>query len=122
MVDALLTVATLVGGLALLKGADTGARLWWIGSGAAPAAGVMAQGLVILVHIGPAILPAPLWTRQPRAVGWAETARAAGIARAAVLCILAFWLVPAMLAGGPDYRDAILWTPSAGCISGKQGH
>lgn len=122
MFDALLSVATLAGLLALLTGVDTGARRWWVVLGAALAIGVLAKGPVILVHLGPAILAVPIWARGRGAVGWAETVRAAGIALVSALGILALWLVPAIFDGGPAYRDAILWTQSAGRISQSFAH
>ncbi len=122
MFDAMLSAATVGGLLALVHGIDTGAWRWWATLGAAIAAGVLAKGPVILLHLGPAILLAPVWARGRAELPLRRTLFGGGLAIAVALAIVGLWLVPAIVTGGPAYRDAILWTQSAGRIGGSFGH
>ncbi|MCI2394929.1 glycosyltransferase family 39 protein [Aliiroseovarius sediminis] len=122
MFDALLTCTTLAGYLALVNAVDTGARRWWAAVGVAIALGVLAKGPVILVHLGPAMLLTPLWARTRRKVSWPSTFAGVGIALATALGVVALWLVPAIVIGGAEYRDEVLWTQSAGRISASFAH
>lgn len=122
MFDALLATAAIAGFLALVNAVDTGDRRWWAALGVALAMGVLAKGPVILVHLGPAMLLAPVWarTRHPHSWGWALSGT--GIAVATALGVVALWVLPAIVIGGPAYRNEILWTQSAGRISSSFAH
>lgn len=122
MFDALLATTALAGFLALVNAVDTGDRRWWAAVGTALAMGVLAKGPVILVHVGPAMLLVPLWARSRQNRSWRWTLSGVGIALATALGVVALWLVPAILTGGPAYRDEILWTQSAGRISSSFAH
>ncbi len=122
MFDAMLTAATLAGLLALLRAIDTGLWRWWAGLGAAIALGALAKGPVILLHLGPAIALAPFWARGRAAVPLRRLLAGAALALATALMLVGLWLVPAVLAGGPDYRDAIVWTQSAGRVTQSFAH
>lgn len=122
MFDTMLTAATLLGVLALLK-LDQGGR--WpaiLGLGAALAFGVLAKGPVILVHLMPLALTRPLWTLSPDpgrpAVWYGRIALSIG----AALALLAIWLVPALWLGGADYREEVLWRQSAGRVVNAFDH
>lgn len=122
MFDAMLAAVTLGGMLALLRAVETGAARWWAALGGAIALGVLAKGPVILLHLGPALLLAQLWAGRGAAMRGRDLARGAGLALATGLGLVALWLIPAILTGGTEYRDAILWTQSAGRISGSLAH
>ena len=122
MFDAMLAVAVLAGMLALMRAIDTGAWRWWVALGAAMAFGVLAKGPVILLHLLPAILLAPLWAAERVAVSWRFVAKGAGVAILAGFGFVSFWLIPAIVTGGPEYRDAILWTQSAGRVTQSFAH
>lgn len=122
MFDAMLAVAVLAGLLALVQVVDTGAWRWWIALGAAMAFGVLAKGPVILLHLLPAILLAPVWAAERVAVSWRFVVTGAGIAVLAGFAFVGFWLIPAIITGGPEYRDAILWTQSAGRVTQSFAH
>ncbi len=114
MFDAMLTLATVLGLVVLAR---PGPRAWlWLG--AALALGVYAKGPVILIHLGPAALLAPLWTGE----GWrAATVRVAK-ALAVAAALVAVWLVPALWTGGEAYARAVLWTQSAGRVAASFAH
>ena len=92
--------------------------------GAAIALGVLAKGPVILIHLAPAILAAPLWSRErPRTVlFWRPMFKGFGIALVTAIVLLSFWLVPAVVTGGPKYREAVLWTQTAGRMTASFAH
>ena len=114
MFDTMLTAATLLGILALLRMDAGGGWLATLGLGAALAFGVLAKGPVILVHLLPLALSRPVWSL---AVNPGRTAAWYGrlaIAIGAALALLAIWLVPALWLGGAEYRTEVLWRQSAG--------
>ncbi|MFQ5766356.1 MAG: hypothetical protein ACE5GT_15665, partial [Rhodospirillales bacterium] len=89
--------------------------------------GVLAKGPAILVHVLPAVLLAPAW--GPRLVGAPAPATGRGRWYLGVLggvvmgaAIGLAWAVPAGMAGGDAYRDAIFWGQSAGRMVGSFAH
>jgi 4-amino-4-deoxy-L-arabinose transferase-like glycosyltransferase len=80
----------------------------------ATALGLLAKGPVILVAILPAVLLAPWWAIAQRPSNWASWyAGCLGALVAAAAMALA-WALPAGLAGGEAYREALLWGQTAG--------
>lgn len=124
MFDAMLTLAVIAGVFAILaarEGRGAWIGLWigpWIGLGAALAFGALAKGPVILVHLLPLALSAPLWAGvAPR-----RALAGLGIALCVGLALVGLWLAPAALLGGEDYRRAVLWTQSAGRMTESFAH
>ncbi len=116
MFDAMLTLATVLGVLALVE-TDRTPRAWF-GFGAALALGAFAKGPVILIHLLPAALLLPLWSRTR--VG--PALRGIAIAIGTALAIVAVWLVPAIVMGGEEYRNAVLWSQHAGRVTDSFAH
>lgn len=121
MFDVPLSVATLLGLIALERAghADSGLRPW-LGFGAAIALGVLTKGPVILFHLLPAAIFLPVWGADP--MGWRRLARGLGFGLLSGLGLIALWLVPAAILGGPEYRAAILWHQSAGRLTESFAH
>ena len=114
MFDSMLTLATVLG-MAVL--ARPGPRAWaWLGG--ALAFGAYAKGPVILIHLVPAALLAPLWTGERRGAAALRLVKAL----APGLLLVAVWLVPALVTGGEDYARATLWTQSAGRVAASFAH
>ena len=126
MFDSMLTLATLLGlsELVLATAPSTPQarrRGHWIGLGLALGLGVYAKGPVILLHILPPLLLYRLWTPAPRP--WPrQILRGGAVAVLVALAVVALWLVPAIIAGGAEYRTAILWTQSAGRVTSSFAH
>lgn len=107
-IDLLLMVCILLALSGLLL-ASRDNRGGWLLAGVALGLGALAKGPVILLHVLPVGLLAPLWQPGKRARGWgpwyagllAGTLIGAGLALA--------WALPAAEAGGSTYRTAILW-------------
>lgn len=122
-----LQALTVAGGMAALVAAVRGGRRrWWAAVGVAIGAGVLAKGPVMLVHMLPAMLAVPFWAGPFRTGTVHPSARVLGgriaLSLAVALAVVAVWLVPAIAAGGPAYRDAILWTQSAGRMAQSFAH
>lgn len=116
MFDAMLALAVVLGALALV--AAGGRWRGWGAFGAALAFGGLAKGPVILVHLLPIALLAPLWKELPLR----QTAAGLALALGVGIALVGLWLVPAILAGGPEYREAVLWTQSAGRMTDAFAH
>ena len=116
MFDTMLALAVVLGVRALVA-TETQPRAW-IGLSVALAFGALAKGPVILVHLLPIALATPLWRGESWRVAALRTAKAVALA----LLIVSLWLIPASLFGGPEYRDAVLWTQSAGRIADPFAH
>lgn len=122
MFDAMLATATVAGMLAIVAAARTGRRRWWVAVGAALALGVLSKGPVILVHLMPAALLLPLWADRDWLVTWRSALIGSGIAFLSALVFVGIWLVEALILGGPEYREAVLWTQSAGRMANSFAH
>ena len=80
--------------------------------GAAIALGVYAKGPVILIHVLPVALLAPLWVGGlARPGAWY---RGIGVSILVALALVGLWLGPALILGGEAYRGEVLWRQSAG--------
>lgn len=123
MFDTMLGTATLLGLLAIGNAAAGDRTAGWVAVGAAIAFGVFAKGPVILFHLAPALLCAPLWVPGVPETGRARRlARGAAIAGGTAVALVALWVVPAAIWGGPDYREMILWKQSSGRVVSSFAH
>ncbi|MFQ5642546.1 MAG: ArnT family glycosyltransferase [Thiogranum sp.] len=119
--DLLLVLAALLvwrGVLDALRAPLRGWLLVSLGTGI----GVLCKGPVILVPVLPAILFAPWWAvgrAQPAWSAWYLGGLSAVLAGAAIALL---WAVPAGLAGGDAYRQAIFWGQSAGRVVNSFAH
>lgn len=84
--------------------------------------GVLAKGPVILVPVLPAVLLAPWWAGQRPMPGWPRWYLLGLLAVAAGAALALAWAVPAGLAGGDAYRQAIFWGQSAGRVLDSFAH
>ncbi|MFN2310071.1 MAG: ArnT family glycosyltransferase, partial [Gammaproteobacteria bacterium] len=109
--DLLIVACTLLGMLGLWHAA-AGSRAGWGWLGLAIGLGLLSKGPVILLHLLPAALLAPLWRGSDRP-GW--RAWYAGVFTAVLLGALIglAWALPATQAGGVEYRQAIFWGQTA---------
>jgi 4-amino-4-deoxy-L-arabinose transferase-like glycosyltransferase len=122
MFDAMLATATVAGMLALVAAGRTGGWRWWIALGGALAMGVLSKGPVILLHLLPAALLLPLWADKSWQVTWRQALAGTGVAFLSGLAMVGLWLGPALALGGPEYREAVLWTQSAGRVTESFAH
>lgn len=122
MFDVMQSVAVLAAVWALLGLRRAAGLRPTLALGAAIALGVYAKGPVILVHVAPLALLMPFWadraTRPPLAQWYGRLALALAVA----LGLVALWLGPALVLGGPDYRADVLWRQSAGRMVSSFAH
>jgi len=108
--DLLLVAATLLGMIGLVRAPAAPLRGWGL-FGLAIGLGVLAKGPVILLHLLPAALLGPWWRPAPVSAGRWYGGLLAGVLLGAAIGLA--WALPAGLAGGPAYREAIFWGQTA---------
>lgn len=118
--DVMLTAFVLLALLAALRAAGGERFGTWGLFGLAVGLGILSKGPVILLHILPALLLAPWWSRARRSwKGW-YAALTVGVLIGAVVALA--WAIPAALRGGEEFRNAIFWGQTAGRVSGSLAH
>lgn len=116
MFDAMLTASVLLAMIALWHLVRDGRVGWAVLLGVAVGLGVYAKGPVILVHVAPTALLAPLWRDRMTSLPLPCYFLRLGQALLVALALVALWLVPALVLGGPEYREEVLWRQSAGRV------
>jgi 4-amino-4-deoxy-L-arabinose transferase-like glycosyltransferase len=124
MFDVPLTVTVLLGLVFLQVAAlsDQSRRmsfLPWCGFGLSVGLGVLTKGPVILFHLLPVAVTVPWWGRS---MPWRALPARLGVGLLVAVFVVSLWLVPAAIAGGAAYRDAILWHQSAGRLAESFAH
>jgi 4-amino-4-deoxy-L-arabinose transferase-like glycosyltransferase len=111
-IDLLLVLMTLLAMTGVIRAAS-GRQSGWLLTGIAIGLGVLSKGPVILLHVLPVALLAPLWKRDADTRFWLRwyTGMVGSILIGAVIALA--WALPAAQAGGEVYREAILWGQTA---------
>lgn len=122
MFDAPLAAGVLAALLGLWRLAREGRRRWALLLGAGLALGAYAKGPAVLLHVAPVALLLPLWRPDGAPLPYGRHLRALGLALLVALGLLGLWLLPALLLGGPAYREEVLWTQSAGRVVAAFDH
>ncbi len=120
MFDVLLTACILWAMSCVLSAAAGGGWRAWLKCGLAIGLGILCKGPFILLFVVPVLVAGPWWggTRASGRAWWQGGLTALAIGGAMAL----LWVVPAALAGGEEFRNAILWRQVAGRISGEMAH
>lgn len=119
--DGLLVCSTLIGMLGIVRAArgELLRGMLWLGVGIG--LGVLSKGPVILLHLLPAAVLAPWWSREVcDAKGRWYLALLGAIAFGAVIALA--WAIPAAYFGGETYRNAIFWGQTAGRMASSFAH
>lgn len=121
MFDAMLAFFVALGLYGLVRAwQDSGAAGFaWLACGLGGA--LYAKGPVALLHLMPAALFAPWWMRQQRP-RWGRWYAGVGLALLGGAALILAWAVPAGIAGGPEYRNAIFWGQTAGRVASSFAH
>ena len=121
MFDMLLTCFTLVGLLGVLRAEAGFSRSGWLLAGTAVGLGILSKGPVILVHVVPAALLAPLWSTRVRTsyVRWYAGCIFSIVIAAAIGLA---WALPSAAAGGKAYSDELLFGQTAGRMVNSFAH
>lgn len=120
--DMLLTVGVLVALLGVLMAWRTGRAIGWLVFGLGVGLALFAKGPASLVNILPAPLLAPVWMRDLRPARWRTWYAGFGLAFLLGVVIVLAWAVPAGIAGGAAYRDAIFLRQTADRIMSGAAH
>ena len=122
MFDMLIVFSVLLGITGVLRAwREPGWSGWWV-VGAAIGLGVLSKGPVILLHILPVALLAPWWATERRPQSWPRWYAGIGLGIVVGAAIALSWAIPAALAGGPAYSDAIFWGQTAGRMATSFAH
>ena len=119
--DLLLVLAALLAWSGVLDALRAPLRGWLL-VGAGIGLGILAKGPVILVPVLPAVLLAPWWARASRPASWPAWYAGGLFALLLAAGIALSWAVPAAMAGGEVYRQAIFWGQSAGRMVSSFAH
>lgn len=95
-------------------------RYWAVVSGIAVGLGMLTKGPVFLLYWLPIGLSAFYWRPEHLALKrWYQ-----GLAMATVvgIAVILAWAIPAAMAGGSDYAQAIFWRQSAGRVANAFAH
>ncbi len=119
--DLLIVFCTLLGMLGLLHSSQ-GKGSGWLLVGLAIGLGVLAKGPVILLHLLPVALLGYFWVDRSKLKGW--HCWYLGTLSALILGtgIALLWALPASVAGGEAYRDAIFWGQTADRVVNSFAH
>ncbi len=93
----------------------------WFTVGIAIGLGILAKGPVILLHVLPVALLAPVWLSKS-SQSWFYWYRGIGIAILIGAAIALSWAIPAAIVGGTEYGSAIFWGQTAGRIVNSFRH
>jgi len=119
--DLLLLLAALLAWRGVLDAVQSPLRGWLL-VGLGIGLGVLSKGPVILVPVLPAILFAPWWATGRERVAWSAWYASGLIALLAGAVIALLWAIPAGMAGGDVYQQAIFWGQSAGRVVNSFAH
>ena len=122
MFDTLLACSALLGVLGVFQAVERGRRRGVLCLALGIALGVLSKGPVILIHVMPVALAAPWWaTPRPDrrwAVWYASLLGALLLGAGGAL----LWAIPAGIAGGPEYQQAIFLGQTAGRMTKSFAH
>lgn len=125
MFDVMVTAFTLMAILALIEiggmGGGGGRHSGWIFFIAGIGLGVLTKGPFVILYVAPVAYLAPLWLRDP-GMSWQAWYVRITLAFIAGGAIGLAWAIPAGLAGGEAYRQAIFWDQTAHRVSESFAH
>ncbi|MGR9114667.1 MAG: ArnT family glycosyltransferase [Gammaproteobacteria bacterium] len=124
MFDMMLAFFALLGIYSVLKAAYSSMSLGrWLLMGVAVGGGVLTKGPVILLHILPVALLAPWWLDQrQRPVNWTRWYLGILLGVTIGAAIALAWAIPAGMAGGEAYRNAIFLGQTSGRLVKSFAH
>jgi 4-amino-4-deoxy-L-arabinose transferase-like glycosyltransferase len=111
--DMLLTVGVLLALIGVLDVWRGRGLRGWVLCGVGLGWALLSKGPVALLHILPVPLLAPFWMREGRPERWGGWYAGLGLAFLIGVALVLAWAVPAGIAGGQAYRDAIFLRQTA---------
>ncbi len=120
MFDMMVGFFTMTALLGVLEAHRSGGLRGWLFVGLSLGLGILTKGPVILLHVLPVALLAPLWTGQKDRWGRWYLGIIGSVLLGAAIGLA--WALPAANAGGEAYANAILWSQTAGRVSHSFAH
>jgi len=122
MFDLIITFWTMVGVNGLISVWQGRALQGWFLFSLAIGLGILTKGPIILVYLLPIALLAPYWANNRKKKTWISWYL--GIIGSVIIGIgiALVWAIPAAIAGGEEYRNAIFWGQSAGRVIKSFAH
>ncbi|TIS92782.1 MAG: hypothetical protein E5W89_00185 [Mesorhizobium sp.] len=117
--DMLLTAFVLAALLSLLAFAKSGNRWQAVLAGLFIGLGVLTKGPVVLIHIGAPVLLYPFWRDRRVELAPLKFFSGAGLAILAALIPVAVWLAPATILTKGNFVYDLVWSQSAGRVTGN---
>lgn len=121
MFDTMLSFFVALGLLGIVVAWQDGGRRGFVWLALGLGGALYAKGPVALLHLMPAAVFAPWWMRerQPR---WGRWSLGVVLALLGGAALILAWAIPAAIAGGPEYRNAIFWGQTAGRMTSSFAH
>lgn len=122
MFDTLLACGALLALLGVVHAVEHGRRRGVLYLAAGITLGILAKGPVILIHVLPVALAAPWWATPRATRTWTAwyLALFGGVMLGAAGALV--WAIPAGVAGGPEYNQAIFFGQTAGRVTQSFAH
>lgn len=120
-IDMLMVLCVVLAMTGLLMAARS-APAGWLLTGVALGLGLLAKGPVVLLYVVPVALLAPLWREVTGPLCYWRWSAGLAISLVIAALIALAWVVPAVQAGGADYREAILWGQTASRVVRSFAH
>ncbi len=121
MFDALLTFISLLALISILQARRTTTLLPWSFLSLTIGLGILAKGPIVLLYVFPPVLLAPLWSKK-NTMPWGKWYGFSFLALIAGIGIALCWAIPAAIKGGEEYRQAILFSQTAGRMVNAFAH
>ncbi|MEE9494205.1 MAG: glycosyltransferase family 39 protein [Gammaproteobacteria bacterium] len=119
--DLLLTSMAMLAWSGLLRAPRHGFSGWLLVA-AGIGLGVLAKGPVILLAVMPPAILAPLWLVKTESIRWTSWYLRLFLSLLAGAGLALAWAIPAGLAGGDAYREAIFWGQTSGRVVDSFAH
>lgn len=113
MFDALLTFISLLALISIWEARRKTTIFPWFCLSVTIGLGILAKGPIILLYVLPPALLAPVWSKK-NTMSWRKWYVFLLVTLFAGIGIALCWAIPAAIAGGEEYRQAILFSQTAG--------
>ncbi len=122
MFDMVLTFFILLTAFCLVKASKGGGLSAWTLSGFSIGAAILTKGPVIFIFILPLGFLAPWWLDRDRNLSWMRWYSGFGVSLLVGIAVAMAWIIPAAMAGGPAYVNAVLRAQLAGRVIKSFAH
>lgn len=113
MFDTLLTFFVLSALITILKASKSKSKWPWVGLSLSIGLGILAKGPIVYIYIVPPLVLVKLWsTTNTFSLKWWYGCSLVSILAGVVMGLC--WAIPAAMAGGEEYKQAILFSQTAG--------